>query len=70
MAGGPSRGTGSIDPDALSQALNDFQNPGRHHRQRTPGGSPSRKRQRIYGDRYVKGGKKSPHAKIQARSNR
>ena len=40
----------AIDPSALSKALKDFEDAGRH-RDITPGGSPSRKRQRVYGDR-------------------
>ena len=39
-----------IDPNVLSKALKDFEDAGRH-RDVTPGGSPSRKRQRVYGDR-------------------
>ena len=39
----------AIDPGALSRALEEA---GRT-RERTPGGSPSRKRQRVYGDRSV-----------------
>jgi len=42
----------AIDPDMLSRALKDFEEAGRQ-RDRTPGGSPSRKRQRVYGDRSV-----------------
>ena len=41
-----------IDPNALSKALKDFED-ARRTRDRTPGASPSRKRQRIYGDRSV-----------------
>ncbi|KAI9657575.1 MAG: substrate-specific activator of APC-dependent proteolysis [Trizodia sp. TS-e1964] len=41
-----------IDPDALSKALKEFEQAGRD-RERTPGGSPSRKRQRVYGDRFI-----------------
>jgi cell division cycle 20-like protein 1, cofactor of APC complex len=41
-----------VDPDALSRALREFEQAGRQ-RERTPGGSPSRKRQRVYGDRSV-----------------
>lgn len=43
----------SIDPNALSKALlKEFEDAGSgRHRETTPGGSPSRKRQRIYGDR-------------------
>jgi cell division cycle 20-like protein 1, cofactor of APC complex len=40
------------DPDALSKALMEFEEAGRQ-RERTPGGSPSRKRQRVYNDRWV-----------------
>lgn len=44
-------GVDSIDPSALSKALlKEFEDAGRH-RDVTPGGSPSRKRQRVYGDR-------------------
>lgn len=39
-----------IDPDALAKALMDYEDAGRR-RERTPGTSPSRKRQRVYGDR-------------------
>lgn len=45
-------GSEPIDPSALSKALKDFEEAG-NVRERTPGGSPSRKRQRIYGDRLV-----------------
>ncbi len=47
------RASEAIDPDKLSMALRDFEEAGRQ-RERTPGGSPSRKRQRVYGDRLVK----------------
>ena len=40
----------AIDPVALKNALKDFEEAGRS-RDVTPGGSPSRKRQRVYGDR-------------------
>ena len=43
-------GSEAISADALSKALKEFEEAGRT-RERTPGGSPSRKRQRIYGDR-------------------
>jgi len=43
-------GAEAIDPTALNKALRDFEDAGRH-RDVTPGGSPSRKRQRVYGDR-------------------
>lgn len=41
----------AIDPDALATALKEYEEAGRR-RDRTPGSSPSRKRQRVYGDRY------------------
>ncbi|KAG9238165.1 WD40-repeat-containing domain protein [Amylocarpus encephaloides] len=42
-----------IDPNALSKALlKEFEDAGRQ-RETTPGGSPSRKRQRVYGDRFI-----------------
>lgn len=44
----------AINPDALSKALQEFDDVGsQRERERTPGMSPSRKRQRIYGDRYA-----------------
>ena len=57
LTGGAASGTeraGSepIDASALSKALKEFEDSG-NTRERTPGGSPSRKRQRIYGDRSV-----------------
>jgi hypothetical protein len=45
-------GSEPVDPDALARALKDYDEAGRR-RERTPGASPSRKRQRVYGDRYV-----------------
>ena len=45
-------GSEAVDPGALSKALREFEEAGRV-RERTPGGSPSRKRQRVYGDRLV-----------------
>ena len=39
-----------VDPDTLAKALKDYDDAGRR-RERTPGTSPSRKRQRVYGDR-------------------
>lgn len=42
----------AVDPGALTRALKDFEGAGRI-RERTPGGSPHRKRQRVYGDRSV-----------------
>ena len=46
-------GSEPVDPNALSKALKDMEDAGRA-RERTPGASPSRKRQRVYGDRSVK----------------
>lgn len=46
-------GSEPVDPTALSKALKDMEDAGRV-RERTPGASPSRKRQRVYGDRSVK----------------
>ena len=43
-------GSEPVDPTALSKALKDMEDAGRV-RERTPGASPSRKRQRVYGDR-------------------
>lgn len=45
-------GSEPVDPEALARALKDYDEAGRR-RERTPGASPSRKRQRVYGDRYV-----------------
>lgn len=45
-------GSEPINPDALARALKGFEDTVRH-RERTPGTSPSRKRQRVYGDRYA-----------------
>lgn len=41
-----------LDPIALNQALRDFDEAGRS-KEKTPTGSPSRKRQRVYGDRFI-----------------
>ncbi|KAL8953276.1 MAG: hypothetical protein Q9222_000842 [Ikaeria aurantiellina] len=41
-----------VDAAALSQALHNVEH-GRQSRERTPVASPSRKRQRIYGDRFI-----------------
>ncbi|KAF1815458.1 WD40 repeat-like protein [Eremomyces bilateralis CBS 781.70] len=41
-----------VDPNALSKALEQFENASRP-RDHTPGASPSRKRQRVYGDRFI-----------------
>ena len=46
-------GSEPVDPTALGKALKDMEDAGRV-RDRTPGASPSRKRQRVYGDRSVK----------------
>ena len=46
------QGSEAIDADALSRALVNYEEVGRA-RERTPQASPSRKRQRIYGDRSV-----------------
>ena len=46
-------GSEPVDPTALGKALKDMEDAGRM-RERTPGASPSRKRQRVYGDRSVK----------------
>jgi len=50
----PQARTGSepVDPEALARALKEYEDAGRR-RERTPGTSPSRKRQRVYGDRRV-----------------
>ena len=45
-----SEGSEAIDPSALTKALKEYEEAGRA-RERTPAPSPSRKRQRIYGDR-------------------
>ena len=42
-----------VDATALNQALQNFEKVGRNTRERTPAGSPSRKRQRVYGDRFI-----------------
>lgn len=43
-------GSEHVDADALTMALKEYEEAGRR-RERTPGTSPSRKRQRVYGDR-------------------
>ena len=43
-------GSEALDPDSLSKALQEFKEAGQT-REKTPTGSPSRKRQRVYGDR-------------------
>jgi len=42
----------ALDPDALSKALQQFEEAGRN-REHTPGESPKRKRQRVYTDRFI-----------------
>lgn len=42
----------SLDANALNKALLGVDD-GRRHRDITPGGSPSRKRQRVWGDRFI-----------------
>ncbi|KAL4939459.1 hypothetical protein BDV06DRAFT_36650 [Aspergillus oleicola] len=44
--------SGAIDPNALTRALKEYDDAGRS-REWTPGASPSRKRQRVYGDRFI-----------------
>ena len=46
------RNSEPVDPHGLSQALNNLDRNGRE-REHTPGASPSRKRPRIYGDRFI-----------------
>ena len=48
----PLEGSEPVDAGALTRALKDYDEAGRR-RERTPGTSPCRKRQRVYGDRYV-----------------
>lgn len=45
-------GAEPVDPSALAKALKDYETAGTR-RERTPVSSPCRKRQRVYGDRYV-----------------
>ena len=45
-------GSEPINAGALSKALREFEDSG-SARERTPGASPSRKRQRVYGDRFI-----------------
>lgn len=45
-------GSEPINAGALSKALRDYEDSG-SARERTPGASPSRKRQRVYGDRFI-----------------
>ena len=52
VSGGARAGSEPVDAGALSKALKDFEDGGRVQN-RTPGASPSRKRQRIYGDRFI-----------------
>ncbi|EHY57343.1 substrate-specific activator of APC-dependent proteolysis [Exophiala dermatitidis] len=46
------RATEAMEADALHRRLKEIESAGRQ-RERTPGRSPSRKRQRIYGDRFI-----------------
>ena len=46
------RNSEPVDPAGLSRALNNLERGGRE-REHTPGASPSRKRPRIYGDRFI-----------------
>ena len=46
------RNSEPVDPQGLSKALHDLDRGGRE-REHTPGSSPSRKRPRIYGDRFI-----------------
>ena len=48
----PRAGSEPIDPTALTKALRNFTDVGQS-RERSLGASPSRKRQRVYGDRFV-----------------
>lgn len=52
MGGVESAASKPLDPNALSNRLKEMEDAGRV-RERTPGASPSRKRQRTYGDRSV-----------------
>ena len=52
MNGRDRQGSEAVDADALSKALRDFEEAGQV-KERTPVGSPHRKRQRVYGDRSV-----------------
>ncbi|KAL9113443.1 MAG: hypothetical protein Q9227_002484 [Pyrenula ochraceoflavens] len=45
-------GSEAVDPDVLSRKLKEMESAGRQ-RELTPGRSPSRKRQRVYGDRFI-----------------
>ncbi|KAK7723136.1 substrate-specific activator of APC-dependent proteolysis [Botryosphaeria dothidea] len=49
---GNGKSADTLDPNALSKALEKFEQAGRQ-RDYTPGLSPSRKRQRVYGDRFI-----------------
>lgn len=44
--------SGPLDSDELAQKLTNLEHGGRH-RELTPGSSPSHKRQRVYGDRFI-----------------
>ncbi|KAI4153189.1 MAG: hypothetical protein LQ340_002459 [Diploschistes diacapsis] len=47
-----SGGSEAVDAESLSKALQEFKEAS-YTREKTPTGSPSRKRQRIYGDRFI-----------------
>ena len=52
VSGAERAGSEPVDPNALTKALKDMEG-APQTRERTPGASPSRKRQRVYGDRSV-----------------
>lgn len=52
MNGTERAGSEPINASALTKALKEFEDSG-SARERTPGASPSRKRQRVYGDRFI-----------------
>ncbi|KAF2110412.1 WD40-repeat-containing domain protein [Lophiotrema nucula] len=60
---GHDRNSEPVDPSALSRALEHFEQAGRV-RERTPTASPSRKRPRIYGDRYDAAHRFVPNAQL------
>lgn len=62
-------GAEAVDPQALAKALKDYEAVGAR-RERTPVSSPCRKRQRVYGDRYVTLGWPGFKAAVEQHSNR
>ena len=61
----------AMEADSLSRRLKEFEAAGSvRSRDRTPGRSPSRKRQRVYGDRYVGTCPRSPSHKLVLRSGK